>query len=379
MDRTLYPDFGYQPRALHASVVLPDQQSIVIMGGTANTMTMDLSEGYSVKIYNPAKHKWETGPHLHRPRVGLCAVLCNGHVYAIGGGPHSMERILVSALDPTLPPATFKAMTSWEKQWQPMPCRFSHGRSFSAATVVQDRWIVIVGGSSSSPKMDIVDTASKTTATLLRAGPEMPNTCRSLGAAVIGNQLYLVGGFQPKFNQTLNRVRSIELATVQDVAEKEEEEEEKNLESRPDYRKPCPLFPPSISPLVDGKLWKEHRTLALRIPRYSRAVVSVGPSHSCLVVAGGFDGKSKQLQSVEVIDTKRRVKYYFPDLSVPRRWPSMVLLLQTGRNDKDADENLRLVVCGGHKEYSSVEFLNVALVDPHEGEADDTKGQEIRR
>ena len=195
-----WPPLPGGSRTGHASVVIhspdashthqppnqPQEDMVVVVGGDV------LNEGPTNSILcltknhqNPdtASWSWQPGPAMTQKRFAHAAVVCQGHVYAIGGGNgdededyptlDTLERIAVNDIwnnsnGSSAAPASGSSTGSWTL----LPCRLSSKRCGFAAAVVQDRWIVVAGGYDMRTYLstvDIVDTQGSTVRVL--AGP----------------------------------------------------------------------------------------------------------------------------------------------------------------------------------------------------------------
>ena len=183
-------------RRYHASVVVNEekkgQQTVVVIGGqkaellvTNSVLMMDLEKDTK---------QWREGPSLNQNRAFHAAVVCNGSVYAMGGGCDgerldSIERI--DLLDLWKSPCATNNKTHWKK----LTCTLSTPRGGCQAAAVNNRFIVIVGGYNGSflSSTDILDTAVKTQH-IVTPGPSLTIPRSSCGMAVVGNRIIAIGG-----------------------------------------------------------------------------------------------------------------------------------------------------------------------------------------
>ena len=184
-----------------------DGQTIVVIGGRMQ------SGGYtnSVIVWDPSTNRWRNGPSLNDRRQDLVAVVCCDKVYAIGGvgGDNyngcrdwdTIESIQVSSLLEM----TETSMTTRQNNnpWTRLQCRLSSPRCECAAVVVQNHYIVILGGVNAMHRVlssvDFLDTEppqnnnnSNGEPTIV-AGPSMNSTRYAFGAAVMDNHIFVVG------------------------------------------------------------------------------------------------------------------------------------------------------------------------------------------
>ena len=331
-------------------------QTIVVIGGT---MQRHLYTN-SVIVWDPSTKRWRNGPSLNDRRSDLVAVVCRDKVYAIGGvgcnnnynrstALDTIESIQVSSLLETMETLTMTRQNN--NQWTRLQCRLSSPRSLCAAVIVQNRYIVILGGDTGRGKdlssVDIMDTApphnnnNNNGVPMIVAGPGMNLTRSSFGACLMNNQIFVVGGW---VNGT--RSTSVESLLFQQQPQDKDHTNGNNTLS-------C-TFPTSS--------WRVERRLSLSTPRTSHAVSKIG---SCLVVAGGYcENHGSWANLVEVLDIQRGMVWSLPNLTIP--WPygcSMVtlsdcLLVLGGDDSEDSVESLALTVYQKHERcYKFLKFL----------------------
>ena len=180
-------------------------QTIVVIGGLMQSIRCT----NSVIVWDPSTKRRRNGPSLSDRRAYLVAVVCHDKVYAIGGvgGDNytildTIESIQVSSLLET----TETSMTTRQNnsQWTRLQCHLSSPRRQCAAVVVHNRYIVILGGHTGMHQdlssVDIMDTApphnnNNNGEPMIVAGPSMNSTRCACGAAVMDNQIFVVGGY----------------------------------------------------------------------------------------------------------------------------------------------------------------------------------------
>ena len=213
------PFLDGEDREHYASVVVDhaeqQHQTVVVIGGEDDDYeTID-----SVFLLNVGEEtkKWRKGPALNGPRSYHSAVVCNGGVYAIGGGNQldTIERIDVEDLLQV-------QSSNNSKKWITLKCRLSTERDDSpGAAVVHNRFIVVAGGRNSTSgvlsSVDVIDTTVKDQHTVI-AGPSLsvPRCC--CGMAVIGSCLYVVGGDGNKRNGPLDSVEYLEFTCSENAS-----------------------------------------------------------------------------------------------------------------------------------------------------------------
>ena len=336
-----------------------DGQTIVVIGGQMQ------SHFYtnSVIIWDPSTKRWRNGPSLNDRRASLVAVVCRDEVYAIGGVGRdnnndnyddnttldTIESIQVS----TLLEMTETLTRQNYSQWTRLQCRLSSPRKAFAAVVVHNRYVVILGGCTLGEDLssvDIIDTApphnsnnnSNGEPTIV-AGPSMNLARSSFGAAVMDNQIFVVGGYV-----TVRRSTSVESLLFQ---QQPQDKDHSNGNS-------------NVSCTFANSSWRMEPHLSLSSPRVAHAVAKVG---SCLVVAGGYcnnHGSWTNLVEVEVLDVQLAVVWSLPNLTIQRPYGcSMVtlsdcLLVLVGDDWEDSVESLALTVYQKHERcFKFVKFL----------------------
>ena len=323
----------------------------------------------SVIVWDPSTKRWRNGPSLNERRANLVAVVCHDKVYAIGGLRRAniyngctvldtIESIQVSSMLEMTETTTTTRQNN--NQWTRLQCRLSSLRSKCAAVVVHNRYIVILGGNAGTHKdlssVDIMDTApphnnnnnSDGEPTIV-AGPSMNSTRSYFGAAVLDNQIFVVGGY----------VKSEPPTLVESLLFQEQPLDKDHTNSNSNAS--C-MFP--LSCTFPNSSWRVEPHLSLSSPRESHAVAKVG---SCLVVAGGCcgDDESFTFISVEVLDVQRGVVWSLPNLTIERPFGcymvalSDCLLVLGGNSDsEDCVESLALTVYQKHERcFKFLKFL----------------------
>ena len=323
-------------------------QTIVVIGGRMQSGEYT----NSVIVWDPSTKRWRNGPSLNERRSKLVAVVCRDKVYAIGGygGDNyddydnyttldTIESIQVSSLLET----TETSMTTRQNnsQWTRLQCHLSSPRKNCAAVVVHSRYIVILGGVNGIGQplssVDIIDTApphnnNNNGEPTIVAGPSMNSTRYDFGAAVVDNQIFVVGGW-------INRAPSTSVVSLL-FQQQPQHEDHTNSNS-------------NMSCTFPNSSWRMEPHLSLSRPQVSHAVAKVG---SCLVVAGGCTPDAiRGTTSVEVLDVQRGVVWSLPNLTIRRQYGcSMVTLSDC------------LLVLGGSRSEVCVESLALTVYQKHE-------------
>ena len=280
-------------RRWHASAVLdhPDQdntaQTVVVLGGYKQ------GQGFtnSVLLMNLAEKtkQWREGSPLNRNRAYHAAVICNGGVYVIGGHNGSSRLDSIERIDvENLCSESMESSTS--NQWKTVTCRLSTRRNECSAVVVHNRYIVVIGGSNGNllSSVDIIDTAIASNHTVI-VGPSMSVPRCGCASAVIGDRIFVVGGYNRHNGEAL---KSVEYLEIHDPSGNET------------MTTVGAVFPSSCR-------WTRHVQLNLSMRRCDHAVVAVG---SCLIVIGGIFAAD----TVEVLDTRRNTLSILPQLTGSR-------------------------------------------------------------
>ena len=242
---------------------LPGRNDLVgVIGGC-----IDCKATNSVILLNVGEQnkKWIKGPPLNEERSGHAAVVGNGSVYVLGGsGSDTIERIRVVDLLGTKKDDNI----GWKLLKK---CRLSTKRHDCAAAMVQNRFIVVVGGHEASSSVDVIDMSS-THCHRVCSGSSL-NVPRSFcTAASIGSRVYVVGGYDG--TTALNSIEHLNLDTKNEAKD--------NLEG--------------LSWTLDEGVVESRR--------YGHGMVQCG---SCLVLAYGcahfHRGSFCASDSVEVFDT----------------------------------------------------------------------------
>ena len=302
--------FGLCKRWLHALVVIhapynEKEEIIVVLGGF--DPSSDATRTRSVFLFNgdgSRRKQQPRGPRMNERRVGHAGVVCNGRVYAIGGGNNSNPLDTIECIDviDLLHPSAHLNKTEKKTPWKTLKCRLSTTQQGScSAAVVQNRYIVIAGAARGE-NVDIVD-VSQASQPFIFQGPSMTVPRCKFGMAAIGSRVFVIGGYNKMTGgeEQSPSVEYLDLST--DSGNHGSDFQESTLAS-------------SLS-------WKMHKDLVLSVPRVGHSVVRVG---SCLVVVGGrFPIKNEAGDRVvieeidanlpvEVLDTKRNKVWSLPDL-----------------------------------------------------------------
>ena len=324
-------------------------QTIVVIGGR-------MKHGEytnSVIVWDPSTKRWRNGPSLNDRRASLVAVVCRDKVYAIGGSGgdnnydgstflDTIESIQVSSLLEMTETSTMTRQNN--NQWTKLQCRLSSPQCHCAAVVVHNRYIVILGGVNGMRQdlssVDIMDTApphnnNDNGEPIIVAGPSMNSTRSSLGAAVVDNRIFVVGGYVNDRLSTL--VES--LLFQQQPQDKDKDHTNSNS---------------NVSWTLPNSSWRMEPHLSLSSPRAAHAVAKVG---SCLVVAGGYCNNhgSWTYTSVEVLDVQQGIVWSLPNLNIWRPSSCSIVALSDC-----------LLVLGGNRSTDSVESLALTVYQKHE-------------
>ena len=139
-----------------------------------------------VEVYDPATGIWTPKHSLNIPRSAPAVAAVNGKIYAIGG--EKEDNGVVDTVEEFDPDAN-GGFGAWTTKASRMP----HPRLQSAAAVVDDK-VYVMGGYTADggiiSTVDVYDPALD----MWTTDVPMPTARRLLGAAVVGNTIYAVGG-----------------------------------------------------------------------------------------------------------------------------------------------------------------------------------------
>jgi hypothetical protein len=165
-----------------------DQPSHLLytVGGATSTYTaVD-----TVEVFDPTGNdglgSWATKQHLIVPRAAAGVAGVNGKIYAVGG--QNLNRIAIDSVEEFDPDAN-EGFGSWTLKNGRMP----HPRLNASFALVHGK-VYVIGGQTREEgilaTVDVYDPATDTWETI----QPMPTARRGLGAAVIGNTIFAIGG-----------------------------------------------------------------------------------------------------------------------------------------------------------------------------------------
>ena len=171
------------PRGQAAAAVVDGK--IYVIGGAIDT---DFTASNMVEIYDPASDSWEAGTDMPAARWSPAAVAVDGKIYVIGGGTGDVlgDWSVYSGVQVYDP-----AGDSWDTAAD-MPT----ARANLSASVVDSR-IYAVGGLSESgfsPKLEVYDPATDS----WTIAADMPTPRGSLATATVDGKVYAIGGLASK-------------------------------------------------------------------------------------------------------------------------------------------------------------------------------------
>jgi N-acetylneuraminic acid mutarotase len=144
---------------------------IYVAGGAAS----DSDATASAVAYDPARDSWDPIPDLPSPRVGHALVAADGKLYALGG--------VTPAVD---------VYDRAERRWTRLAGGADLGR-FGAAAAAHRGELYLIGGrigDDASARVDVYDLSRGA----WRRGPDLPAPRAGLAAAVVDDQLHVLGG-----------------------------------------------------------------------------------------------------------------------------------------------------------------------------------------
>ncbi|KAL7565906.1 hypothetical protein ACA910_021491 [Epithemia clementina (nom. ined.)] len=431
-------------------------------GSRPNAPAAGISD--SVLFLDCSTMEWREGPRLIVPRYGLAAIVCNFALYAIGGF-HSeqcldtLERISLGDLaascfslspsssgstgssggkpQPTKITTTTtvikgKQITTVRKTithvpapsssstvavrkygWTKLTARLSTPREGCSAEAVQNRFILVMGGTSNGRDrlmtVDIIDTGVTAASSSSPSSSGLSNTGSSTSHVVTvttgpamccahlygtcafwNDRLYIVGGVNDQGYRS-HTVESLQLSSPSPSSSSgtrvtrtiitrssgggssssKKTTTTTTTTITPASSSSSSLTNSSLGPSSgtsgasklfsssSGACWKVHHTLELLTARSGHAMTAVG---SCLIVAGGQGNDFAYLQSGEVLDLKHSVVWQLPDLIVPRYGCSLVKFSTSQTTNSAGSGLLVLGGCSGSKdETEGYEDLSVLL------------------
>ena len=302
-----------QNRYGHSHVVVrhPDnsqRETIVVLGGSEY-----YNEVNSVLLWNAENGNCCQGPSMVEARSSLTAVVCGDNIYAIGGynsiskALNSIERISIHELLHSWTSIDCSASkTTTTLAWQPFHCCLSKPRADAKAVAVQDRYIVVAGGTSNAANRKASPTASvdiiDTHLPCLRcafAGPRLNYPYPSFEMAIVQNRIFVIGSL------SYDSAKQFERGGISVVD---------YLDFDPSWLDTTSRDMRSVELSSTSMSWKVHKDPTAR----GETVVRVG---SCLLLCPW--GTSKLL----VFDTKRSISWEFPGTDPLELYsPSMVAL-----------------------------------------------------
>ena len=326
---------------------------ILIVGGVVHLTRQTVTN--SVLMWTPGQTKWQRGPRMEKARKHHATVVCKDHVYTIGGqnhrnlSLHCVERLKITSLwsmlerqDTNVPSSTAEQEqtnhTNTTAAWTRF-CRLPIARAACAATVVQDRYIVIVGDWLVS--VHVIDTCSSSNnnnGPILYAGPFLNVHPIGCGIATVGRQIYVVGE---------NSMESLQLTDPLVVTPPSSFTQPLHLSSKKRKRTNLLasstkatktsirfLSTPSIMPTFSSSSsWIQNNKqtdLVLQTRMANRCNATVLRVGCCLVMAGGAWSGDQESNRIQIWDTKRNQVWTAPQLRVPRFGCGMVYFKDHG-------------------------------------------------
>lgn len=167
----------------YAAAAALDGRVYLLGGQLTNTGTTPGPATALVEIYDPATDSWTSGPPLPTARMGLVAAVLDGKLYAIGGRTDGFSTSAVGTVE-VFDPATQLWTT---KNAMPNPRYFAAGAALGGQVLVAGgEWLTNVLGLTEA--YEPLTNAWSNRAALTQARGQ-------LGAAVVDNRLYAVGGY----------------------------------------------------------------------------------------------------------------------------------------------------------------------------------------
>ena len=319
----------------HASVVVDhdkDQQTVVVTGGYKPGERRETNSVLLLAVGANEK-KWKEGPRLTFNRMNHTCVVCNGSVYIIGGETGGKSQTAIEKIDVM----DLTRNTSRQQWTNAKYSLIDPEREGCAATVVNNRYIVVAGGKgyvydsckrSVLSSVEIIDTINESPYAVIY-GPSMKIPRQSFGMEVIGPRVYVIGGFDER--DVLDSVEYLEFSET-----------------------PSDHSGSARSVFQASFQWKMQHKLALSFSRSKHSVTRLG---HCLIVGGG-EGIMGRSMPVEVLNTEGDTVWNLPVLSANRFYCSLVAtangIVLLGASGTPSCESLPLV--------SMKHFLKVCLL-----------------
>ena len=163
-------DMPYERFDSHAVVI---RRRVYVGGGYGNEATV-------VMVYDPHSDQWSQLPPYQFKKFGMAAV--NDQLVLVGGEDDSFKRT--------------NRLGVWDEkshQWtEPYPPRKT--ACFNPSVVTYEKWLVVAGGYDGHALQDRVEILDTTTRQWYSAAP-LPRRCTRMKSALVGDTLYLMGGY----------------------------------------------------------------------------------------------------------------------------------------------------------------------------------------
>jgi N-acetylneuraminic acid mutarotase len=168
----------------HAGVVAI-QGKIYVIGGYQFPATTTLNV---VEVYDTAANSWGTLASMPTAREGLLAAVVGGKIYAIGGLTIGRNGGSATGVVEGYNPGT----NTWTSGFAPMPT--PRGIINTMGGALCGDTVLAIGGQSGSGVLGVNEAYQPSTNTWV-THPPMPTKRAEAGSAIVGNKIYVTGGF----------------------------------------------------------------------------------------------------------------------------------------------------------------------------------------
>ncbi len=170
-------------RATHTATPLPDGR-VLIAGGCTSSGCGGTAEGGRTEIFDPATHRFETGPSMGQPRMGHTATrLMDGRILFAGGWPAENRAPLAQA----------EIYNPVSGKFEPAGAMGTQ-RGGHTATLLRDGRVLLVGGESGRAVVSTVEAYDPATGEFTQLA-SLPAPRAAHGATLLGSgQVLVVGG-----------------------------------------------------------------------------------------------------------------------------------------------------------------------------------------
>jgi len=178
-----------------SAVLVPEKNKVVVIGGRGE-------DGHALDVTNIldlATGEWFVGPQLNMPRYNLTAVYCQSRsrIYAIGGSTNHWGDAKLDCIEILDFGKSIELNSGWRTLSSPYVLQSP--RCVHASLLVEDRFLVVLGGWTDTPETDPVEIFDLNPprgaeTAVWHTGPVMTRKRAYFGAAVVQGNKIVVGG-----------------------------------------------------------------------------------------------------------------------------------------------------------------------------------------